>query len=182
LPKTGARAADFNQAMMDLGALLCTRVHPRCAKCPLVGGCQGHASGTPERFPGRRLQGTRPARQITMLILIDPAGRVLLERRPAKGIWGGLWSFPECPVEADPTAWCHKEFGVASRPLMPLLAMQHGFTHFTLTIYPQLLRISRSAGARIGSDGLDWILPGVAPRRGLATPVKRLLKQLESVL
>ena len=182
LPKTGVRAADFNQAMMDLGALLCTRTRPQCTKCPLAGGCQGHALGAPERFPGRRLQGARPARQITMLILIDPAGRVLLERRPAKGIWGGLWSFPECPVEADPAAWCHKVFGVASRPLMPLLAMQHGFTHFTLTIYPQLLRISCSAGARIGSDSLDWILPGAPPRRGLATPVKQLLEQLESVI
>ena len=182
LPKTGVCAADFNQAMMDLGALLCTRVRPRCAKCPLARGCEGYASGTPERLPLRQHRRARPARQVTMLILVDPADRVLLERRPAKGIWGGLWSFPECPMGVDPKARCREIFGVASRPLAPLPSIRHGFTHFTLTIHPQLLRISRSAGARIGGDSLDWMAPGVAPRRGLATPVKRLLKQLDSVL
>ena len=182
LPKTGVRAADFNQAMMDLGALLCTRTRPRCAKCPLARGCEGHASGVPERLPLRRPRRARPARQITMLILVDPAGRVLLERRPAKGIWGGLWSFPECPMGVDPGARCREVFGVASQPLAPLPPTRHGFTHFTLTIHPQLLRVGPSAGARIGSDSFHWIAPGVAPRRGLATPVKRLLKQLGRVL
>ena len=181
LPRQGGRAADFNQAMMDMGALVCTRTRPDCGACPLEPGCLGYAMGNPLRFPGRPARRPRPARQTTMLILIDPGGRVLLERRPAPGIWGGLWSFPECPAKVMPQAWCRDVFGIPVRPLAPWAPIEQGFTHFTLTIWPQLLRVSGADSVKLGHRG-SWIRPGAPGRRGLAAPVTRLLKQLDSAL
>jgi len=180
LPKSAALAAPFNQAMMDLGALLCTRTRPQCAVCPLAQGCRAKALGTPGAFPYRRQKRVRPTREVTLVILTDPKGRVLLERRPASGIWGGLWSFPECRPGQAPTRWCQQTFNIRATKSAALPVIHHGFTHFVLKIQPQPLRVSAAAGARIGSEERAWVRPGVPGRRGLAAPVKKLLEQLDS--
>ena len=180
LPKSGAQAARFNQAMMDLGALLCKRSRPQCAICPLAEGCRARALGAPEAFPHRRQKRVRPTREVTMLIITDPQGRVLLERRPASGIWGGLWSFPECLPGETPTRWCQQTFNIRATKSPGLPVIHHAFTHFVLKIQPQQLRVSAAAGARIGSRGRTWVCPGTPGRRGLPAPVKKLLEQLDS--
>ncbi|MGB1880849.1 MAG: A/G-specific adenine glycosylase, partial [Gammaproteobacteria bacterium] len=93
LPTT--RACDYTQAMMDLGATVCTRSRPACPACPLREDCSARASDSQTRYPGPRPRRTLPERQTTFLILIDDHNRLLLERRPPAGIWGGLWCFPE---------------------------------------------------------------------------------------
>ena len=180
LPRSAALAAPFNQAMMDLGALLCKRSRPQCAICPLAQGCRARALGAPEAFPHRGKKPARPTREATLLILTDPQGRVLLERRPASGIWGGLWSFPECLPGETPTRWCQQTFSVRATKSPALPVIHHGFTHFVLKIRPQPLRVSAAAGARIGGRGRAWLHPGAPGRRGLAAPVKKLLEQLDS--
>lgn len=92
------RTGPFNQAMMDLGAMICTRSRPLCGQCPLSGTCTARAQGTPHDYPGRKPKKAVPVRYAWLLALRDPAGRVLLERRPATGVWGGLLSLPELDV------------------------------------------------------------------------------------
>lgn len=88
------RVSDYNQAMMDLGALLCTRSKPDCKQCPFETDCTALASGTPERFPGKKPRKVKPQRA-TLMLIVRHQDSVLLERRPPTGIWGGLWSLPE---------------------------------------------------------------------------------------
>lgn len=116
LPKS--RVADYNQALMDLGATVCARAKPKCAACPLAADCRAHRSGDPAAYPARKsvvvaatgattgatvTTMAKPARRrktVTMLIVRDRVGHVLLVQRPPRGIWGGLWSLPEYPHRA----------------------------------------------------------------------------------
>ncbi len=93
--KTVRDTHKFNQAMMDLGAMICTRTKPQCHSCPLMESCKGYQSGKPENYPGKKPPKTTPVKTTVMLVLRNPAGDILLYQRPAKGIWGGLWSLPE---------------------------------------------------------------------------------------
>ena len=182
LPSTGRRTASHNQAMMDLGAGVCTRTSPACGRCPLATRCYARALGRVQAYPGRRRRLTRPLRQTMLLLLIDPVGRVLLEQRPAAGIWGGLWSLPECPVDTSVREWCQKTYGVSGTVLAPWPSVRHGFTHFVLEIQPQPVRVSARATGGMQSDQRLWYKPGTMPGRGLAAPVKRLLQQLENLV
>lgn len=126
-----ARAGDFAQAMMDLGATLCTPRNPRCLSCPLRPDCAGFAAGTPEAFPARPAKKPRPRRHGTMFWLTR-GDAVLLVRRPAKGLLGGMRALPTGP-------WADAPPGLAGAPADADWSMldahiDHGFTHFTLTI------------------------------------------------
>ena len=102
------RVADYNQAMMDLGATLCTRARPACERCPVAADCRAREQGLQTDYPGPRPRRELPERQVQMLLVRDPQGRVLLERRPPQGVWGGLWCLPELATEADPLARCRE--------------------------------------------------------------------------
>ena len=100
------RVAAYTQAIMDLGATVCTRSRPLCRACPLAESCGALSHGRTAELPSPRPKPTLPERTTAFLILRDSHGRVLLERRPPSGVWGGLWSFPECAAEADAEARC----------------------------------------------------------------------------
>ncbi len=182
LPSRGVAAAAFNQAMMDLGATLCTRRSPDCVRCPLKSRCQGLALGKPEQFPIVKSRRSRPIRSVQLLVLKDPRGRVLLCRRPAKGIWGGLWGFPESDLRHDPAEACWDFFRVRAQVRENLPAIEHGFSHFVLRMTPQKLTVSAPAAAKIEQEGRRWVNPGAVGRLGLAAPIKLLLDQLDKDL
>jgi A/G-specific adenine glycosylase len=182
LPSRGVAAAAFNQAMMDLGATLCTRRRPDCVRCPLKSRCQGLALKEPEQFPILKSRRSRPIRSVQLLVLRDPCGRVLLCRRPAKGIWGGLWGFPESDLSHDPAEACWDFFKVRARVRKNLPAIEHGFSHFVLRMTPQMLTVSAPAAAKIGQVRRRWVHPGAVGRLGLAAPIKLLLDQLNKDL
>jgi len=182
LPSRGVAAAAFNQAMMDLGATLCTRRRPDCVRCPLKSRCQGLALKEPEQFPILKSRRSRPIRSVQLLVLRDPCGRVLLCRRPAKGIWGGLWGFPESDLSHDPAEACWDFFKVRARVRKNLPAIEHGFSHFVLRMTPQMLTVSAPAAAKIGHVRRRWVHPGAVGRLGLAAPIKLLLDQLNKDL
>lgn len=126
-----ARAGDFAQAMMDLGSGICTARAPRCLACPLREQCDGFASGAPEAFPVKAPKAAKPQRYGTMFWL-ERDGRVLLVRRPAKGLLGGMRALPTGP-------WGDSPPGFEGAPLATdwrLLAgeVRHGFTHFNLDV------------------------------------------------
>ncbi|MGH8459152.1 MAG: A/G-specific adenine glycosylase, partial [Nevskiales bacterium] len=174
------RLADYTQAVMDLGATVCAR-RPDCARCPLKVDCVAHARGRERNYPQPRPRKLRPLRETRMLILERSDGSILLERRPAKGIWGGLWCLPELPVRTSPDRHCRKLMGLqvtGSRTLEPL---RHGFTHFDLDIQPIRLRVhAQSVDSR--QDGRVWYRH-TAHRKmqnslALPAPVQKLLDRL----
>ncbi len=100
-----ARVAHYTQAIMDLGATLCTRGRPDCGQCPVRSGCAAHGSSRQADYPAPRPARILPVRTVTMLLLGNQASELLLERRPPTGIWGGLWSFPELAADTDIGGW-----------------------------------------------------------------------------
>lgn len=171
--------AAYTQAIMDLGATLCTRTKPRCGECPLASGCGAHALRRETAFPSPRPKKVQPVRR-TRMLLVTCGGHVLLERRPPAGIWGGLWSLPEMLLSTDATAWCRHELGVTPFAQQRWPSLRHTFSHFHLDIEPRLLEIAEDA--HIG-DNPDrrWVAFGSDPGLGLAAPVKKLLIRLRTL-
>jgi len=172
------RVADYNQAMMDLGSLVCTRTKPQCDECPLEKICQAHAQGKERDYPASKPRKTVPVRTTCMLILSNKMGEIMLERRPPSGIWGGLWSLPECPVEEQAEQWCREKLGLVGRLISNGSVRRHSFSHFHLDITPLEIQVEQTdvvmeAGRRL------WYNPAHPDVCGLAAPVARLIKEFQ---
>lgn len=168
-----ARPADYTQAIMDLGATLCTRRAPQCTRCPVAEGCAAQARGLTAALPEPRPRRHRPRRSVCMLVLTC-GDRVLLHRRPADGLWGGLWGFPEFRDLRGAGDWLDaRALGAAAtesgRPL------RHGFTHFELDITPLIARVPAPPQRMELGDWL-WYNPSDSRRLGLAAPVAALIR------
>jgi A/G-specific adenine glycosylase len=172
------RCADYNQAMMDLGAMVCTRSRPACLTCPLASDCQALAQGNPAAYPGAKPKKRIPVKATRMMILRDTEGRILLQRRPPSGIWGGLWSLPECPLEADVDQWCLEQIGCRIGRQQPLSKRRHTFSHFHLDIQP--IRAPVKNPNRRVMDGDEWVWYNLSQpdNRGLAAPIARILQEM----
>lgn len=175
------RTAAFNQAMMDLGATRCSRSRPACERCPLADGCAAHAQGDPLAYPGRKPRKALPVREVQMVILRDPAGRVLLQQRPPTGIWGGLWSFPELAMHESAAAWCAEAHGGKARASDRLPPRRHTFSHFHLDIHPRQILLTEPGCRILEGAGQVWYNPAQPDARGLAAPVSRLLQEIQPV-
>ncbi len=173
------RTADYNQAMMDLGALCCTRKEPQCRRCPLAMMCRARAQGDPARYPAPRPRRSVPVRRVCMLVLRNGTGEVLLERRPPRGIWGGLWSFPECPSQAHAAQWCIDQLGVAGRLISCWPVRRHTFSHFHLEITPLEIQIESGEAVMEAACRL-WYNPAQPGACGLAAPVARLIREMQT--
>jgi A/G-specific adenine glycosylase len=169
------RVHHYTQAIMDLGATVCTRSKPRCEVCPLARSCRARAQGNPNEYPGRKARRTLPERNTCLLLLRDAQGRVLLQQRPAAGLWGGLWSLPECATPADVPAVL-AGLGLKGRAGKPLPAFRHTFSHFHLDITPLPVRVTAAAGVA-DRPGLLWYDADRPAPVGLAAPVARLLTE-----
>ena len=171
------RVAEYTQAMMDLGATVCTRSSPRCDVCPLAADCAAHAAGREVEYPGKKARREK-LRKTTSMVLARCDNAIWLERRPAIGIWGGLWSFPEIDVREDVVSWCESTFNTAPVAVRSLDVVRHSFTHFDLEIRPIAVRVGECSRkvADAGSGAWhDLCNPG---KLGLAAPVTNLLEQL----
>jgi A/G-specific adenine glycosylase len=168
------RIAHYTQAMMDLGATVCTRTSPACDRCPLVSGCGAFAHGRQTDFPGRKPKRDKPRRQ-TCMVIVRHDDAVYLERRPPSGIWGGLYSFPETGSAGEAEAWCVEALGVQPATTEAWPVLQHSFTHFDLDILPVAIRTDTVPQRAADDDGI-WYSPGDARQVGLAAPVRTLLE------
>jgi A/G-specific adenine glycosylase len=163
----------YTQGLMDLGAAVCIRHAPRCGDCPVAESCVARREGLTERLPSAKPSKALPERETTMLILLS--GReVLLERRPAAGIWGGLWSFPE--TRRDGIEDAARRFGVGLAGFTHLEPMDHGFTHYKLRIEPVVAQVMRRPQAE--EPGLVWLSVEDALGAAIPTPVRRILQSL----
>ncbi|KEZ77073.1 A/G-specific adenine glycosylase [Salinisphaera hydrothermalis] len=165
------RVTDYTQAIMDLGATLCTRRRPNCPACPLAATCVACIDGLQVDIPAPRKKRARPQRETTMLVIEDEAGRLLLEKRPPTGIWGGLWSLPEIEAGADIAEVCRERFGIEAAPGSALAPIEHGFTHFLLTLHARRVQYRRTV--RIMDGDFAWYRRDERP--GLPAPIVRLL-------
>ncbi|KAB2931903.1 MAG: A/G-specific adenine glycosylase [Candidatus Contendobacter sp.] len=174
------RVADYTQAIMDLGAMVCAPRRPHCNQCPLAANCAAHAQGRESDYPKPKPRRDLPVRVTRMLLLRGAEGEVLLERRPPVGVWGGLWSFPECPPEMDIAAWCRERWGLEVTVGTPWSVLRHGFSHFRLDIIPVPATVTGSAGTVMEGERFVWYNPRHIDDRGVAAPVRRLLAVLAS--
>lgn len=172
------RVADYTQAMMDLGARVCTRKRPLCTHCPVADGCLAHAQGRETDFPEPRPRRKRPLRSIRILMLRTKTAEVLLEKRPPTGVWGGLWSFPECPLEADVETWCREMLGLQVTNIQAGSVLRHSFSHFQLDMTPLRMTVGNSIPRVMEGERFVWYNIRKPDKRGLAAPVKRLLETL----
>ena len=166
----------YTQGLMDLGATVCTRGKPRCGACPVAALCVARACGTIATLPTPRPRKSLPQRCIQMLVMLD-AGQVLLEKRAASGIWGGMWSFPEAEPGSDVGALCAQRFGVDVKAHMALQTVAHSFTHFKLDIEPQRLAVARIA-PHVAAPGIIWLPLEEALGAAIPAPVRRILAAL----
>ncbi len=170
------RCADFNQAMMDLGATLCTRARPACLLCPLQSDCLANAQGRPTAYPEAKPAKRLPVRETRMLLLESGDG-VLLQRRPPTGIWGGLWSLPECPPDADLAEHCQRQYGLTVSEPDAWQPFRHTFSHYHLDIQPVHARATPAGQGIMEPSEHLWYNSGTSLGKGTAAPVRKLLER-----
>ena len=165
----------YTQAMMDLGATVCLKRSPRCDVCPVASDCVARRERRIDRLPAPRPKQALPQRAVSVLLL-QRRGEVLLEKRPATGIWGGLWSLPEVALGTDIVAHCRTRFAADVAPQPALPPIEHGFTHFRLTLHPQpcaVLGLER----RAEEPGFVWLPLAEVSGAALPAPIKKLLRE-----
>jgi A/G-specific adenine glycosylase len=170
--------AVYTQAIMDFGATLCTRSRPLCMHCPVQRSCAALAAGRVHELPLPRRRLVRPTREVVMLLAVNAEGQVLLQRRPPRGIWGGLWTPPEFNDEAAATRFCEQTLGTSPVVPQPLARVHHGFTHFDLTITPLRVRCHAPIAVMEPTDALWYNARDPAPI-GLPSPIAALLSRME---
>lgn len=173
LPARGIEV--YTQAIMDLGATVCTRANPACGRCPVAGICVARRQGRIGELPSARKRGRLPLRRATWLLLVHREA-VLLERRPGSGVWGGLWTFPEL-ASGSPAAYARRALGCELETPRQLASLEHGFTHFRLRIRPVFAPVARLL-PRAAAPGRIWLGLEDAEGAAVPAPVRRLLSAL----
>ena len=189
-----SQTGDFNQAMMDLGAMICTRSKPKCTLCPLENQCEANRLNAWADYPAKKPKKVMPEKQ-TYFLIVKAGNRILLERREATGLWGGLYVFPQFETLAE----LKRAVSSENLPkLQTLNAFRHTFTHFHLDITPILYELDCQKidetlplaglekqgffGELVSSKANYWYDLNNANQIGLATPVKRILDEFTRTL
>jgi A/G-specific adenine glycosylase len=175
------RVRDYTQGIMDLGATVCTRSRPNCNACPLQQNCAAYIQQEVARYPGSKPKKAKPEKTTWMAILEDPKGRILLERRPPSGIWGGLWSLPELDpaLGADELQQaCEQQLGFNCNEPDLISGFRHTFSHFHLHIQPAKMTVT-STYTIADDNRMRWFYRDEALALGLPAPIRTLLTEPE---
>ena len=167
------RVAEYTQAIMDLGATVCMRARPNCGECPVAGDCVAMRDNLQSILPTRRPKRLRPQRKAFAVVAVNSQGSVLLQRRPASGLWGGLWTFPQFEDETQARVF----LGSATSQSRFLPVYHHSFTHFDLELQPLLLRNALHPQVA-DNDTYCWYDVNRPPRIGLAKPAVEIIRRL----
>jgi A/G-specific adenine glycosylase len=160
------KAGHYNQALMDLGAMICTPKAPQCEACPLQAVCLAHQIGIEEELPVKPSKKALPHHIVTAAVLQEE-GRFLLTQRPADGLLGGMWEFPGGTLEADDGTLenclvreIQEELGVSIRDLAPFGQYQHAYTHFKITLHAfRCVLACDQIPQPLEADQLVWVEP-----------------------
>jgi A/G-specific adenine glycosylase len=172
-----ARLADYTQAMMDLGASVCTRSSPDCAQCPLMKDCLALKNSRVNELPTARPKKQIPVKTVRMLLLINEKGELLIEKRPPTGIWGGLWSLPELALDADVAEACEQRWGYQLGSVQDQAGLRHTFSHYHLDITPCRAHVVNAAPGIREPGQQRWCNAQTYKEHALATPVASILQQ-----
>ncbi|WP_347988214.1 A/G-specific adenine glycosylase [Methylomonas sp. AM2-LC] len=168
--------AAYTQAMMDMGATVCTRSKPKCHNCPLVSGCQALALKLVKEIPVPKPKKILPVKQLFFLVLQNAEQQILLEKRPPVGIWGGLWSLPEFTDLQQLQDWCQQQ-GFLIMELQCQDAQRHSFSHYHLDYTAVLVNCINHKNYVMEANAQLWYKPMHIDPIGLPSPIKRLLQQ-----
>lgn len=168
--------SSYTQAIMDLGATLCTRREPTCRQCPVVDLCSAHRLDLTDRIPASAPKRATPERTACMVVVEDRDGRLLLEKRPEQGVWGSLWCFPEFSESEGAEAAAMHLTGTDVTLLAAPETMRHQFTHYRLMLSLSHVLTKNPATLAVGERQIDWFAPKDLSTVGLAAPVIRLLQ------
>ncbi|MCU7959975.1 MAG: A/G-specific adenine glycosylase [gamma proteobacterium symbiont of Bathyaustriella thionipta] len=171
--------AGYNQGMMDLGAMICTRSRPACDQCPLAAECVANHLGQQQQLPESKPKSNKPSRQEWVLITVKN-GQVLLKQRPPSGVWGGLWHFPA--YSSEPEALASLPDQAKQSKAMVLPSRRHSFSHFHLHIHPLLVEYNEKTNACMEDGCSLWYNIEQPQKLGLAAPVSRLLQEVQQIL
>jgi len=171
------RCADYTQAMMDLGATLCTRSKPKCDQCPVNSHCTARLNDNVMAFPTPKPKKITPAKQVFFLVLQDEQQQFLLETRPSVGIWGGLRSFLEFNSITEAEDWClQNHFPVLEKEL--LAEQRHTFSHYHLDYTPILIKTQNHINNVMEAGQPVWYKTEQISLLGLPAPIKKLFQNL----
>ena len=172
--------AVYTQGLMDLGAALCTRSKSQCGACPVQEDCGARLAGQVAQLPTPRPRKTMPERH-SMLLLLLHGSDILLHKRPAPGIWGGMWCPPQLDEGMDVAGYCAAHLGMHQVRAVALPAFTHTFTHFKLHIAPQLVQM-KGKPHKTQEPGSVWLDMQEALQGAIPTPVRKMLRAVEAHL
>ncbi|MBZ4202587.1 MAG: A/G-specific adenine glycosylase [Methylovulum sp.] len=171
------RVAEYTQAIMDLGATVCKRSNPICISCPLKATCHAFVTDTVAQYPVAKPKKTLPTKEVFFLMLINRNRQVFLEKRPSKGIWGGLWSLPEfASLETLQSSYLVSALAVQQHVILP--TQYHVFSHYRLRYVPVRIYVDMATDNITEQKGCAWWELECVEALGLAAPIKKLLIQL----
>lgn len=170
--------SEYTQAIMDLGALVCTPKQPSCHCCPMNKLCQAHKLGCETDFPQKKPAKTRPVRVI-FLLLLKYGNKIMLEKRPPVGIWSNLFSLPEYDGERKTIrSFIKKQYALHLLNQKNLPSFRHTFSHFHLDITPILIKVSPIKEILKDQNQIIWQNKQELTKKGLPQPIKKLLLSL----
>ncbi|HEY9051283.1 MAG TPA: A/G-specific adenine glycosylase [Gammaproteobacteria bacterium] len=169
---------DYTQAMMDLGAAVCTRSRPRCDDCPLSRDCVALATNRVGELPSPKPRKALPVKSTRMLVLMNHDRHIMLEKRPPTGIWGGLWSLPEMPLESSISDHCQQQYQFEIQAADDSESFRHTFSHYHLDITPCRVQVKNPDQCVMEAGRILWYNTAQPDRLGLPAPVKMLLNRL----
>jgi len=172
------RVGAYTQAIMDFGATVCTRSKPSCDACPVDKDCSARKLGTVDEYPGRKPKKAKPLKQTTMVLAVSDDA-VYLERRPAAGIWGGLWSLPEL-ADGKVGDWCEQKHIRFEDSVESWDTLRHSFSHYDLDILPVVVRVDATSRKVADDDDSTWHRLDELPPGGIAAPVQKLINTLKT--
>jgi A/G-specific adenine glycosylase len=177
------QAGTFNQALMDLGAMICTPRRPACADCPWHDGCRARQIGIQESLPVRRPRKPIPHHDIAAGVIWRD-GRILIAQRPPNGLLGGLWEFPGGKREGDETLEdclvreVREELAIEVAVQRLFATVQHAYTHFRITLYAYHCQYVAGEPQAIGCTAWSWVLPQELDAYAFPAANRRLIAAL----
>ena len=171
------RIADYTQAIMDLGATLCTRSKPKCYKCPVSYNCRSFIAGNPENYPKKKPNKTIPSKSVYFLIIVNSDGKFLMKKRPISKLWGGLWAFPECDDIKEISNSCD-EVGQSSKTWTILPSNRHSFSHYHLDYTPVMIELSTES-KELNRKDILWYDFNKPQEIGMPKPVIDILVKIK---